>query len=349
MTTFVLIAAFMAVLAAAAVALPLIRGRQAIAAAAAAVLVIGAAAALYPMWSNWDWHAPDSAQAAAGGPDVAAMVRKLEQHLQAEPSDLAGWLMLGRSYVALQRSDDAVDAYEHAHRLDAGSVDAMLGLGEALSLRARGEIPPPAAQLFEQAVSLAPTNPKALLYGGFAAALRGDAATARARWEALKAMQPPPQIVEMLDARLAELGPGQGPDAGASVPGTSPSPSGTGTSPGVSASAEATVNISIAPALKARLKAEAPLFVFAREPGGHGPPLAAKRLTSASIGSQVHLSAADSMLPGRVLTAGQRVSITARVAFSGQPLPAAGDLYGEVSYDVGRDGVRDLVIDRIAE
>jgi hypothetical protein len=49
------------------------------------------------------------------------------------------------------------------------------------------------------------------------------------------------------------------------------------------------------------------------------------------------------------LTAGQRVSITARVAFSGQPLPAKGDLYGEVSYDVGRDGARDLVIDRIAE
>jgi len=63
----------------------------------------------------------------------------------------------------------------------------------------------------------------------------------------------------------------------------------------------------------------------------------------------VHLSAADSMLPGRVLTVGQRVSITARVAFSGQPLPAAGDLYGEVSYDVGRDGARDLIIDRIAE
>jgi hypothetical protein len=30
-------------------------------------------------------------------------------------------------------------------------------------------------------------------------------------------------------------------------------------------------------------------------------------------------------------------------------LPAAGDLYGELTYDVGRDGVRDLVIDRIAD
>jgi len=118
MTPFLLIAACMAVLAAAAVALPLIRGRQAVLGAVAAVFVVGAAAALYPMWSNWDWHASDSAQAGATPPDVAAMVRKLEQRLQAEPNDLKGWVMLGRSYVALQRVDDAVDAYEHAHRVD---------------------------------------------------------------------------------------------------------------------------------------------------------------------------------------------------------------------------------------
>jgi hypothetical protein len=55
------------------------------------------------------------------------------------------------------------------------------------------------------------------------------------------------------------------------------------------------------------------------------------------------------MIPGRVLEKGKQVSITARVSFSGQPMPSAGDLYGELSYEVGRDGVRNLVIDRIAE
>ena len=55
------------------------------------------------------------------------------------------------------------------------------------------------------------------------------------------------------------------------------------------------------------------------------------------------------MMPGRVLAAGQRVSITARVSFSGQPIPSAGDLYGELSYDVGHDGALDLVIDRVQE
>jgi cytochrome c-type biogenesis protein CcmH len=221
-------------------------------------------------------------------------------------------------------------------------------------LRAGGDITPRAAQLFEEALGLAPANPKALLYGGFAAAVRGDRALARTRWQALKDLHPPPQIVQMLDARIAELGPAAGNSAAgtagtadAAPTGTSASPAGTSASQGALNGADVTVNISIAPALKSRLVSEAPLFVFAREPGSQGPPLAAKRLTSSAIGSQVHLSPADSMLPGRVLAKGQQVAITARVSFSGQPIPAEGDLYGELSYDVGRDGVRNLVIDRV--
>jgi cytochrome c-type biogenesis protein CcmH len=272
------------------------------------------------------------------------MVAKLEKHLQDQPDDLKGWLMLGRSYVALNRLDDAVAAYDHAHRLDGTSAEAAMGLGEAMSLRAGGQITPQAAQLFEDALVLAPGNPKALLYGGFAAATRGDRALARTRWQALKDLHPPPEIEALLDQRIAELGPAEAAPAG-----TSASPAGTSPSAGGSAAADVTVNISIAPALKSRLVSEAPLFVFAREPGSHGPPLAAKRLTSTAIGTQVHLSAADSMLPGHVLVNGQRVSITARVSFSGQPVPSAGDLYGELSYDVGHDKVRNLVIDRVAE
>jgi cytochrome c-type biogenesis protein CcmH len=344
MNIFLVIAAVMAAVAAFAVALPLLRDRHSrILGASVAVLVIGAAAGLYPLWSNWNWHPEARASSAAreaGSPDVAAMVAKLEQRLREQPGDLNGWLMLGRSYLALDRFADAVVAYDHAHQLDGQNADATMGLAEAMSLRAGGEITPEAAQLFEQALTLAPANPKALLYGGFAAATRGDRALARTRWEALKNMHPPAQIEQMLDARIAELGtPG----------GTNASSAGTSTSAGGLGAAEVTVKIGLAPALKSRLVSEAPLFVFAREPGSGGPPLAAKRLTSSAIGSQVQLSPADFMLPGRVLKSGQRVSITARVSFRGQPVPSAGDLYGELTYEVGRDGVRDLVIDRIAQ
>jgi cytochrome c-type biogenesis protein CcmH len=355
MNTFLVVAAVMAALAAAAVAVPVLRDRQSrVTGALAAVLVAGAAAGLYPLWSTWNWNPPPTA---AQSPDVLAMVDKLEKHLRDEPNDLTGWLMLGRSYLALEKIDEGILAYDHAHRLDANNADASLGLGEAMSLRAGGEIPPPAAALFEDALRTAPNNPKALLYSGFAAAARGDNATARARWQALKDMHPPEQIEKMLDARIAELGaPGAGAAPGAAAgsgapamaAGPSAAPAGGAAAP-VDPAAQVTVNIRIAPALKAKLTGEAPLFVFAREPGGRGPPLAAKRLTSTSIGTQIHLSAADSMIPGRVLVSGQSVSITARVSFSGQPLPAAGDLYGELTYDVGRDGVKDLVIDKVAE
>ena len=348
MTLFVVVAALMAALAASAVVVPLLRHRQSrLVGAAAGVLILGAAAALYPLWSNWNWH--ESAQDPAAGPDVAAMVAKLETHLREDPNDVTGWVMLGRSYVALERMDDAIVAYDHAHRLDAGNAEAALGLGEAMSLRAGGNITPEAAKLFEQALSLEPGNPKALLYGGFAAAARGDVAAARNRWLALKEMHPPAQIEQLLDARIAELGPaeaGNPPAAGSARAGSAAMVNAT---EGAASDADVSVNIRIAPAIKARLTREAPLFVFAREPGGKGPPLAAKRLTSAAIGTQIHLSAADSMLPGRVLTKGRRVSITARVSFSGQPLPAAGDLYGELIYDVGQDGTRDLLIDRVAD
>jgi cytochrome c-type biogenesis protein CcmH len=345
MITFLVVAAFMAAIAATAVAVPLLRDKQSrIVGAIAAVLVVGIAAGLYPLWSNWNWHAPAAAPGASA-PDIAAMVGKLEKHLQEQPDDLQGWLMLGRSYMALQRLDDAVSAYDRAHHLGK-NAESALGLGEALSMRAGGEITPDAAQLFEEALTIAPNNPKALLYGGFAAAIRGDRALARGRWLALKDLHPPPQIVQMLDARIAELGPMGGAQAAA---GTSSSPAGTNTSAEGSAPAEVAVNIQLAAALKPRLKSEASLFVFAREPGGQGPPLAAKRLTSAAIGTQVHLSAADSMIPGRVLAAGKRVAITARISFSGQPIPASGDLYGEVLADVGRGGALDLVIDRVAE
>jgi cytochrome c-type biogenesis protein CcmH len=351
MGTFLVIAALMAAIAAAAVALPLLRNRQSrLVGAAAAVAVVGAAAGLYPLWSNWDWRAPVEVKSVS--PQVLAMVAKLEKHMQEEPNDLKGWLLLGRSDLALQRIDDAILAYDHARRLDAANVEAMLGLGEAVSIRAGGNITPAAVELFEHAVALAPDDPRALLYSGFAAATRGDRATARSRWMKLKSQHPPPEIDAMLDQHIAELGaadlaPSAGPEA--SAPAGAAASATAAASAGESGTVAATVNLSIAPALRSRLTGDAPLFVFAREPGAQGPPLAAKRLTSSAIGTQVRLSSADSMIPGRVLVAGQKVSITARISFSGQPIPAAGDLYGELTYDVGHDGVRELVIDRVAQ
>ena len=83
------------------------------------------------------------------------MVAKLEQKTwKNNPDDLKGWLMLGRSYLASERPDAAIRAYERAHLRDAQATRrSCWGLGEAMSLRAGGEITPEAAQLFEDAAA----------------------------------------------------------------------------------------------------------------------------------------------------------------------------------------------------
>ena len=73
MHTFLAIAAVMAAIAAGAVAFPLLRDRQSrLLGALVALIVVGASAGLYPLWSNWNWHAPAQTEAAVG-PEIAAM------------------------------------------------------------------------------------------------------------------------------------------------------------------------------------------------------------------------------------------------------------------------------------
>ena len=101
MSAFLIVAALMAAIAAAIVAVPLLRDKRSrIIGALAACLVAGAAAGLYPLWSNWDWHAPVQAPSMPA-PDVLAMVAKLEQHMRDDPNDLAGWLMMPLAFAAL--------------------------------------------------------------------------------------------------------------------------------------------------------------------------------------------------------------------------------------------------------
>jgi cytochrome c-type biogenesis protein CcmH len=335
MTTFIILAAVMALAASALIAWPLIRARRTPwTPLAAGLLIMVLSGLLYWRWSNWDWSgrqsAPDSAQ-------IQDMVARLEQKLAKEPDDLPGWLMLGRSCMALERFDDALAAYDHALKLARGQdPESALGMGEAMAMQAGGQITPPAARMFELAVSLAPQNPKALLYGGFAAAGRGDRALARTRWNSLKALHPPPELVRLIDARLAEL------DASAA---TAPPDRSSDSSTG----GGITLTVHLSPALASRVKPDSVLYLFASVPGERGPPLAVKRLTAAALGEPVTLSAEDSMLKGRSFEKGQTLQLTGRISFNGQPLPAAGDLYGNLTYTVGKDGTRELLIDRVAQ
>ncbi|MBV9345679.1 MAG: hypothetical protein JO341_14100 [Gammaproteobacteria bacterium] len=289
---------------------------------AAAVLMFGSAL-LYVLWSSWPWRNP-----AADSPQT--MVARLARQMEREPRNLEGWLMLGRSYTVLQEYPLAVRAYQRADQLSAGrSAEALTGEAEALALSDESELSGRAGRLIERALAIAPDSGKALFYGAAVALRRGDLPLARERFNRLLAMNPPPNVRAVLEQQIAAL------DARLSAPQSQPA----------AAAGEARVQLTITAGSDVP-SGDAPLFVFVRQAGAGGPPLAAKRLAS-RFPQSVTLTPADAMIPGRSFAPGQRLEVVARIARSGNPVGASGDPFGQISYEVGKDGLRDLRIDRV--
>ena len=343
MISFVLLAAALTLASVVAVAIPLLRSSTTGAASApwtalaAAGLLVAGSAALYVSWSKWSWRAAP----AADSPQT--MVAQLARRLEHDPTDLNGWLMLGRSYTALQEYPLAVRAFGRAVQLSDGkNAEALTGEGEALALSDESELDGRAGRLFEQALALEPDSGKALFFGAAVAARRGDLPLARQRFAKLLSLNPPPAVRPMIEQQIAAIDErlaGTPTNAAAVQQGQSPAPPSGASAPTVR------VNVSLAPSLASAAGA-APLFVFVRDPAQGGPPLAVKRLES-HFPQSVALSPADSMVPGRVFAAGQSVQVVARIARSGSPIAVSGDPFGEVSYRVGKDGLVSLIIDRL--
>jgi len=338
MITFVVLAAVLTVGCVLLIAVPLLRRGGAgtpepwSALAATGVLVFGSAL-LYLLWSTWPWHAPPPADS------PQTMVAHLARRLEQDPNNVPGWLMLGRSYVVLQEFPLALRAFERADRLSGGkSAEALIGQAEALVLTDESEFDGRAGRLIDRALALQPDSGQALFFGAALAARRGDLPLARTRYARLLDMNPPPGIRPMLEQQLSAIDQKLATSAATpAAPGVDPAAA----APGAPA---VRVNITLGPGLASA--DTAPLFVFVRHAGEGGPPLAAKRLAS-HFPQTVILTPADAMIPGRSFGAGQDVQVVARIARSGSPVGASGDPFGQVNYHVGRDGVANLVIDRL--
>jgi cytochrome c-type biogenesis protein CcmH len=219
MIAFIILAAALAASCVAVIAVPLLKPVPSKAAAApwaaigAAVVLVAGSVGLYATWSNWSWHKSPGIASPEG------MVERLVHRLNDHPDDVAGWLMLGRSYVVLQEYPLAVRAYERADRAaDGRSADALVGEAEALTLIDESQLSGQAGQLIERALTIDPTSPQALFFGAAAAMRRGELPLARARFTRLLALNPPANVKAILeqeisgiDARLAAGSPDPAP------------------------------------------------------------------------------------------------------------------------------------------
>jgi cytochrome c-type biogenesis protein CcmH len=347
-TGFIAAAIALIAVAVALVATPLLRHRDdaknsPIAATVAAVAIPALAVLFYAFVSNYEWAAPtqvpEVSSARAGA--LSDVVQQLEQRMVEQPGDVEGWLLLGRTYMQLQRFPDARRAYAAAVEV-APVAEAKLGLAEADILIDRINLGGEAGRLVEEVVAEQPDNPKALFYGGMVALFRGDEPTARDRWEKVLALSPPDNVREILERQLAAFGDESAPVAASAVP-----PS-TGASDDDSAVA---VNVTIDASLAGQVSGNDILFVLARRPGVPGPPIAAVRVSASNFPTTLSISDANTMIAGNSLTGLSEVEIVARISKSGGPIAGPGDLFGSVTWSAATRADRsvDIVIDQTVE
>jgi cytochrome c-type biogenesis protein CcmH len=240
------------------------------------------------------------------------MLASLQQRLVDNPHDPEGWLLLGRSFLALGRYQEAATALAKTHELVGDIPQVLLHYADALAMANGGRITDQARKLVLKTLEIEPDNITALWLAGLGARETGETTQALVylrRARQLRAATGSPS--EELDQAIEEI-------QGSPVEPIQPQ----------STATSIEVSVQIAPQLISEVDAGATLFVFARTPNTGGPPLAVSRTVAGNLPLSVTLDETMAMAPMFKLQAGQTVTITARISKSGTPGAASGDLQG---------------------
>ena len=137
---------------------------------------------------------------------IDGMVQKLAERMQANPDDMQGWLMLARSYKALGRFDEAVNAYGKAEKVVVESPDLLASYAEAMAMANGKGLQGKPVKLIEMALKLDPKHGHSLFLAGAAAMEAGDNKKGIAYWEALlPQVEPGSEIDQMLRGGIEKM------------------------------------------------------------------------------------------------------------------------------------------------
>ena len=320
---------------------------------AIAIVAIVPAAALVAYLAVGNPQALDAGSAGGARPrmtesEVVSMVEKLAQRMKSDPSDPQGWLLLGRSWSALQRYQESADAYAEAVKRMPGNADALADWADALGMAQGRKLAGKPTEIIGQALAADPSHPKALALAASAAMERGDNKAAIRYWQSLLAIVPPgSEDAQGIAATIVELG---GTPATGASPAPAPAASARPAAPPTelaSARSRITGRVEIAPALVARVPPDATLFVYARAAQGSRMPLAIVRRAARELPFEFALDDSMAMAPGATISGASEVVVEARVSASGSATAASGDLSGvSAAITPGTSGVR-ITIDRV--
>ena len=276
--------------------------------------------------------------------EFEAMTQQLAERMAAKPDDPTGWLMLGRAYKVLARFPEAVEALSQANRRRPGNVEILVEYAEALAQAAGGKFGAQSARLLDQALAVAPDDPKALTLAGGAAFEAGDYGKAIRYWERLAKQVPPDS--ELGRALAGGLARARNLDRGG-APGRADA--GDDAQPAAAPGERAVQGeVRLSAALKNRAAPDDTVFIFARAADGPRMPLAVVRRQVKDLPADFRLDDSMAMNPELRLSAFARVVVTARVSRSGSATAQSGDLLGESAPVAPGAGRVSVVIDQVS-
>ena len=259
---------------------------------------------------------------------IGDLVGELKQRLEAEPDNPQGWFLLGRTFMKLQRYDEAVQAYERLNEVLPDNPSVMISWSDALSMANGGQVPEKAVQLLDKALAVEPEALSALWLAGNAAAQRGQDQKALTHWSrALLLLDEDPDMQQELRGLIAQVEQRSG--LKADVP--APLPEIMSAVSGPAAAAETggeglQVEVALDAELMDLTTPGDAVFVYAKAVSGPPVPLAVARLRVADLPLKVALNDGMAMMPQMKLSSFERVMVGARISKSGQATPQAGDL-----------------------
>lgn len=114
---------------------------------------------------------------------IEGMVGGLAARLAQNPEDFEGWMMLGKSYTVLKKTEDAAKAYEKAMALKPAEIQPKLQFAALLITGSTTPATPAVAKALKDTLALDPKNAEALYLTGVSAQRAGDTALARKSFE----------------------------------------------------------------------------------------------------------------------------------------------------------------------
>jgi len=137
---------------------------------------------------------------------INAMVARLADKMKENPDDMQGWLMLARSYKAMGRYDEAVQAYAKAEKVIDLDADLLASYAETLAMAGGQGLKGKPRQLAEKALKLDPKHPHSLFLAGAAAMEAGDNKKGIAYWETLLPLvEPGSEVEQMLKSGIDKM------------------------------------------------------------------------------------------------------------------------------------------------